>query len=54
MAIWATDIKVQLHETRVIVGHPWWPLALAVVLVVPISVGLIWLRRRRRSSTSAG
>jgi len=55
MVMWATDIQVGNHATSRIVGSgPWWLLALVVVPVVATSVGLIWLRRRRRSSTSVG
>ena len=57
MAVWAVDVRVGDHVTR-IVSSPWWTVVAAVALVLTlatvVTLGLIWMRQRRRSSGAAG
>ena len=54
--MWAIDIPVREHVSISYSGHVWWAVALAVVLVVALvaafTLGLIWVRRRRRSASA--
>ena len=55
--MWAVDIPVRDHVTRMVIA-PWWTVVAAVVLVLTlataVTLGLIWMRQRRRSSGAAG